>query len=95
MDAFNRLIDDTKELKELCEGGDLTLYRLYANGRQNVGRLDPLSMVRRTVLDDMSIGQQYSTRDVLAVMQIVDLDGAMIPDPAILVGPAGFEPATP
>lgn len=91
VDAFNRLIDDTKELKELCEGGDLTLYRLYANGRQNVGRLDPLSMVRRTVLDDMSIGQQYSTRDVLAVMQIVDLDGAMIPDSAVIDGDGRLE----
>ncbi|PWG66771.1 hypothetical protein [Bifidobacterium callitrichidarum] len=86
VDAFNKLLHSSAELKEICEAGDITLYRMYSNGRQGVSGKSPIAMVHQAVMDNISQHHSYAPKDILAILQVMDLDGCMIPDENVVKG---------
>lgn len=79
------------ELRELGIGGDLTLYQIHSQGFVNLNAADPFSAPRAAVVADMNRLHGYTPSDIAAIIQITDLDGAMIPDDRVLPGGSRLE----
>lgn len=85
-DLLDLTVTANVRLQELCVGGDLTLYQIHSNGLSRMNAADPFSAVRTTVMADMERFHAYAPSDIAAIVQLTDLDGAMIPDDAVRPG---------
>lgn len=90
IDTLELLLDSNPELRELCLGGDLTLYQTYSLGYANISHLPPLGAVRQVIREQITSKRAYTLGELLAIVQIMDLDGAMIPDDHITYSPNGL-----
>lgn len=85
-DLLARAVRADLGLRELCVGGDLTIYQIHPRGYRRLNPADPFSAVRAAVMDDMERLGEYRPSDIAAVIQLTDLDGAMIGDDRIVRG---------
>ncbi|MBT1162969.1 hypothetical protein [Bifidobacterium sp. SO1] len=86
METFDLLLNSSPELHELLMDGDLTLYQTHSLGYTGIAGLPPLSAVRHVIQQRHKTFHDCKPGDLRAIVQIMDLDGAMIPDDRVLYG---------
>lgn len=85
IDPLDKLLSDP-DLRDLVAEGDITLRTLYAKSHPGMSGRNMGALIARLIQTDIDRRHTYRPSDLMAVIQISDLDGALVPDAHVAQG---------